>query len=125
VYLFLNFFLEHFYYDCNNAAQPSLLLVSPHHNNGTAHPSYISYCSKRKCFIASYVQLILQQYKSAIKVAPIKIAANFCYKWKPLRATTKSTLFTVCKNERGTKECPSKSMKNASCVVIWQRNLSS
>jgi len=32
-----------------------------HQNNGTVHPNYRQ---KRRCFIASYVQPVMQQYKS-------------------------------------------------------------
>jgi len=44
-----------------------LLMVNPripHQNNSTACPSYINNRLKRRHFVASYVQLIIQQYKS-------------------------------------------------------------
>jgi len=41
---------------------------------------------------------------SVIKVVTIKITDNFCYKRKPLHASTKSTLFAVSKDKWNTKE---------------------
>ena len=43
---------------------------------------------------------------------------DFCYKGKPLRATTKSTLFAVRKDEWDTKEDTGKYMKNV-LYVLW------
>ena len=44
---------------------------------------------------------------------------DFCYEGKPSRATTKSTLFTVSKDEWDTKEDTGKSMKNALYVLRY------
>jgi len=61
-----------------------LLLVNPHilqQNNGTACPSYINYCLKRRQFVAGYVQPAIKQNRfnrtSAIKVATIPTTAPF------------------------------------------------
>jgi len=63
---------------------------------------------KRRCFVAGYVQPVIQQHEinsflkkaSAIKVAAMKITDNFHYEL--MEATTKLTLFTVSKDEGGT-----------------------
>jgi len=52
---------------------------------------YINYCLKRRYFVSSYVQPIIQQYEStqlskrtsATKVATKKFTDNFHYEWKP------------------------------------------
>ena len=61
---------------------------------------------------------------SAIKIATTKNTDDFHYKGKPSRATTKSTLFTVSKDEWNmyTKEDSDKSMKNA--LLYAKRHLS-
>ena len=43
----------------------------------------------------------------------MKNTDDFCFEGKPSRATTKSTLFTVSKDEWDTKEETGKLMKNA------------
>ena len=48
----------------------------------------------------------------------MKNTDDFCYKGKPSRTTTKSTLFAVSKDEWDTKEDTGKSMKNA-LYVLW------
>jgi len=64
-----------------------LLLVNlriPHQNNDNACPSYINYCLKRRRFVASNVQPVVQQYE---------LTNNFCnqsshyenYGWFPLQ----------------------------------------
>ena len=62
---------------------------------------------------------------SAIKVATMKNTNNFHYEGKPSRATAKSTLFAVSKDEWDTKEDSGKSMRNA-LYVLWyaKRHLS-
>ena len=55
---------------------------------------------------------------SAIKVATMKNTDDFHYEGKPSRATAKSTLFAVSKEEWNTKEDNNKSMKNA-LYVLW------
>ena len=50
---------------------------------------------------------------SAIKIATMKNTDDFHYEGKPSRATAKSTLFAVSKEEWDTKEDTGKSMKNA------------
>ena len=78
------------------------------------------------CFVVGYVQPVTQQYKSktktsAIEVATMKNTDNFHYEGKPSRATTKSTLFAVSKDERDTKEDTGKSMKNALFVLRYAK----
>jgi len=60
-----------------------------------------------------------QQLFSIIKIATMKITDDFCYKCHV--PTTKSTLFTVSKDEWDTKEGTGKSMKNALCAAVWQK----
>ena len=62
---------------------------------------------------------------SAIIKATMKNMDVFHYKGKPSRATTKSTLFAVSKDEWDTKEDTGKSMKNA-LYSLWyaKRHLS-
>ena len=55
---------------------------------------------------------------SEIKIATTKHTDNFHYEGKPSCATTKSTLFTVSKDEWDIKEDTGKSMKNA--LYIWR-----
>jgi len=43
----------------------------------------------------------------------MKIMDDFCYEMNQSRTTTKSTLFSVSKDEWDTKEDTDKSMKNA------------
>jgi len=73
-----------------------ILLINPripHQNNGTASPSYM----KRRYFVVSYVQPVIQQYKSATasatEVVPMKIMDDFHYKCKPSRAYPKINNF--------------------------------
>ena len=47
----------------------------------------------------------------------MKNTDDFCYEGKLSRATAKSTLFTVSKDEWDTKEDTGKSMKNALYVL--------
>jgi len=55
---------------------------------------------------------------SAINVAATKITDNFHYERKPSCATTKSTLFSVSKDEWNIKDA-GKSMKNALYVLHY------
>ena len=55
----------------------------------------------------------------AIKVATMKNTDDFHYERKPSRATTKSTLFAISKDEWDTKEDTGKSMKNALYVLRY------
>ena len=90
-------------------------LQSQHNNrNGAAHPSYINYCpdeSKVSTMIRCWLFLIRytavriknrSKSTSANKIATMKNTDNFHYKGKPSRATTKSTLFAISK-ENGTQ----------------------
>ena len=62
---------------------------------------------------------------SAIKIATMKNTDNFLCKGKPSRATAKSTLFAVSKDEWDTKEDTGKSLKNALYVLQYaKRHLS-
>jgi len=74
---------------------------------------HLCYHLKRRCFVASYVQPIIQKYESttyAIKVTAMKITDDFHYEWKSSCAYHK--IDTVC-GDWDTKEGPGKSMKNA------------
>ena len=62
---------------------------------------------------------------SANKIATMKNTDDFRYKGKPSRATTKSILFAVSKDEWDTKEDTGKPMKNALYVLRYvKRHLS-
>ena len=62
---------------------------------------------------------------SAIKITTMKNTDGFHFEGKPSRATTKSTPFTVSKDEWDTKEDTGKSMKNALYVLRYaKRHLS-
>ena len=56
---------------------------------------------------------------SAIKIVTMKNMDNFRYEGKLSRATTKSTLLAVSKDEWNTKEDTGKSMKNALYVLRY------
>ena len=92
-------------------------------------PSYINCCLKKLRFVVGYVQpnriKNCSKSTSAIKIATMKNTDNLQYEGKPSRATTKSTLFAVSKDEWDTKEDTGKSMKNA-LYVLWyaKRHLS-
>ena len=59
-------------------------------------------------------------------VATMKNTDNFRYEGKPLCATTKSTPFTISKDEWDTKEDTGESMKNALYVLRYaKRHMSS
>jgi len=81
-----------------------LLLVIPripYQNNRTTRPSYICYCLKRRCFVASYVQPVIQQYKSTTVFA---IKENYGLILLQMEAimclyTTKLMLFVVITDE--------------------------
>ena len=62
-----------------------------------------------------------QKNTSAIEVATMKNADDFCYEGKPSRATNISTLFAVSKDEWDTKEDTGKSMKNALYVLHYAK----
>ena len=55
---------------------------------------------------------------SAIKIATMKNTYDFCYEGKPSRATAKSALFAVSKDEWDTKE---DTMKNALYVLQYAK----
>jgi len=88
------------------------------------------YRLKRRRFVTSYVQPIMQQYKSTL------FKKNFCnqsshyenygrFNGSHHMPTTKSTLFVVNKDEWYTKEGRSNSMKNALYVQRYgKRHLS-
>ena len=125
MYLFVNFFVNN-YHDLVNPRIPHLKWCHA--------PGYINYrlpksevpitllCST--CYTAFQTKNCPKS-TSAIKIATIKNMDDFHYELKPLRATTKSTLFTVSKDEWDTKEDTGKSMKNA-LYVLWyaKRHLS-
>ena len=81
-------------------------------NNG--HTPAINYCLKSEISITLHCQLCSTRctalrIKNCLKTSTIKVATmentdNFCYEWKPSRATAKLTPFTVRKHEWDTKE---------------------
>jgi len=86
------------------------------------------YCLKVKyplCFFISYVQLIqikiYSKSTSVIKVDSMKNMVISITNRKPSRATIKSTLFTVNKDEWDTKEDTGKSMKNIFYVLQYTK----
>jgi len=73
------------------------------------------YCLKRRRFVTSYVQPVIQQYESTIVqkeviVITVTTTEDFQNKWKPSLAID---TFVVNKDEWDTKEGRGKSMKNA------------
>ena len=58
---------------------------------------------------------------SPIKIATMKDMDDFHYKGKPSRASAKSTLFTVSKDEWDTKEDTGMSMKNALYILRYAK----
>ena len=111
------------------------LLQSTHiERNGAVHPSYINYHLKSEVSTTlhvGYAQPVTIRIKncskstSAIKVATMKNMDNFRFEGKPSRATIKSTLFAVSKDERDTKEDNGKSIKNSLYVLQYaKRHLS-
>ena len=102
------------------------------HLNGAVRPSYINYRLKSevsitlRCLLCSTRCTAVRikncsKSSSAIKIATTKNTDNFRYKGKPSRATTKSPLFAVSKDEWDTKEDTGKSMKNALCVLRYTK----
>ena len=78
--------------------------------NGAACPSYIDYRLKSEVSIMLHCQLCSTRYTavrikncskstSAIRVATMKSMDDFYFEGKPSRATAKSTLFAVSKDE--------------------------
>ena len=91
--------------------------------------SYINYCLKSEVSITLHCRLFSTRYTavqiknylkstSAIRVATMKNSDDFCFEGKPSRATAKSTLFAVNKDEWNTKEETGKSIKNTLYVPI-------
>ena len=94
--------------------------------NGTA----INYRLKSEVTITLRCQLCSTNYtalriKNCLKSTSAIKVDTMSYERKSSRATTKSTLFTVSKDEWDTKEDTGKSMKNA-LYVLWyaKRHLS-
>ena len=101
--------------------------------NGVVHPNY---CLKSEvsitlhCHLCSTCYTVVQikncsKSTSTINIATMINTANFHYEGKLSRATAKSTLFTVRKDEWDTKEDTGKSMKNVLYVLRYaKRHLS-
>ena len=100
--------------------------------NGAACPSYINYHLKSevsimlRCLLCSTRYTAVQinncsKSTSAIKIFTMKNMDDFHYEGKPSRATTKSTLFTVSKDEWDTKEDTGKSKKIALYVLRYAK----
>ena len=103
--------------------------------NSAACPSYINYHLKRSIHYALLSAMFTPLHSSTNQELFKKHLYNqnshyektddFRYERKPSRATTKSTLFAVSKEEWDTKEDTGKSMKNALCVLRYaKRHLS-
>jgi len=97
----------------NIAAHAALLLVvNPAYYIETIAPrtplTYLS--SKRRRFVTSYVQPVIQQYESTTVTFVIKVATTDDFR---NNHHVQSTLFMVNKDEWDTKEGRGKSMKNA------------
>ena len=72
-------------------------------------------------FVSRYIAARIKSYLKStflIQVATMKNTDYFCY---AKEATTKSTLFTVSKDEQNTKEDTGKSMKNALHVLRYAK----
>ena len=104
----------------------------PKDRNGNMHPSYINYHVKSEASITLHCQLCSTCYTairiencskstSVIKTATMINTDNFRYEGKPSRATTKTTLFAVSKDEWDTKEVTGKSMKNALYILRYAK----
>ena len=104
---------------------------------GATCPSYINHRLKSEASITLRCRLCSIRYTavqikncskstSAIKIVTMKNLDDFYYEGKPSCATTKSTLFSVSKDEWDTKEDTGKSMKNALYILQYaKRHLSS
>jgi len=93
-------------------------VVTMKNMDGAVLPSYHLKLKYPLPFFVSYVQLVTQKYKSrTVWKVPLSISVT---QRKPSCATTKSTLFTVSKDEWNTKEDTGKPMKNAMHIqVLW------
>ena len=111
-------------------------LCNPHipkERNGAACPSYINYRLKSEISITFHCWLCSTRYTAvriknclkstpAIKIATMKNTDDFCYEGKPSRATAKSTLFAISKDEWDTKEDTGKSMRECIvCIAVCQK----
>ena len=100
--------------------------------NGAMHTSYINYHLKSEVSITLRCQLFSTCYTavriknclkstSAIKIATMTNTDDFRYEGKPSCAITKSTLFTVSKDEWDAKEDTGNFMKNALYVLRYAK----
>ena len=91
-----------------------------------------NYCLKSEVSIMLRYQLCSTRYTAlrkknfskntyAVKVPTMKNADDFYYEGKPSRATAKSALFAVSKDEWDTKEDTGKSMKNVLYVLRYAK----
>ena len=105
----------------------------PKERNGATCPSYINYHLKSEvsitlrcrlcstCYIAVRIKNCLKS-TSAIKIVTMTNTDDFRYEGKPSCAIiTKSTLFTVSKDEWDTKEDTGKSMKDGLYVLRYAK----
>ena len=104
-------------------------LRTPKERNGATCPNYITYHLKSEVSITLCCQLCSTRYSavpikncskstSAIKIATMKNTDNFHYEGKPSRATAKSTLSAVSKDEWDTKEVHEKCIV---CTAVCQK----
>ena len=118
---------------CSISNQKAPLQSMHTERNGATRPSYrlksevsitlrCRLCSTR--YTAVWIKSCLKS-TSAIKIATMTNTDDFrnqvCYKGKPSRVITKSTLFAVSKDEWDTKEDTGKSMKNALYVLRYAK----
>ena len=110
-------------------------LYNPHipkERNRAARPNYINYRLKSEVSTTLRCRLCSTHYtavqiknclksNSTFKIATMKNTDDFCYEGKPSRAITKSTLFTVSKDEWDTNEDTGKSMKDALYVLRYAK----
>ena len=99
--------------------------------NGATHPSYFNYHLKSEvsitvhCLLCSTCYTAVRIKNCSKSTSTIKIATakntDFHYEGKPSCVTTKSTLFSVSKDEWDTKEDTGKSMKNALYVLQYAK----
>ena len=76
-------------------------------------------------YVMTIVASLFEKHLCNQSIATVKNTDDFCYENKPSRATTKSAIFAVSKDEWNTKEDTGKSKKNALYVLRYaKRHLS-
>ena len=101
----------------------------PTHTVSEMVPSYINYRLKSevsitlRCQLCStcYTAVRIKNCSKSTSAITMKNTDDFRYEEKPSRATAKSTLFVVSKDEWDTKEDTGKSMKNALYILRYAK----